>query len=276
MNIKCVALDVDGTLLDDDHQCSSENIAAIREAHDKGIEIVLCTGRSPDSTYPILKNDIGIQGTLITHNGALTTDEHLKIVDECGFTIETVTQLVAYCREHAVQWDVNTASDIFCEHVSDEGAEMYKKFFLEPKRIDNVFELKDATILKFCCYGTISEMDQLEKQFASLHLDKLGLRMIRSGDFFIDVIHSDVGKGHALKQFVEQKGIKAEEVLAMGNYYNDLDMLQFAGLGIAVDNAPEEVKLSANEVTVSNNDNAVHTVLHQYILGNEVQAGKEK
>ncbi|MNN14057.1 Sugar phosphatase YidA [compost metagenome] len=92
------------------------------------------------------------------------------------------------------------------------------------------------------------------------------LNMLRSGDYFIDLMHPEASKGNALKQLAEQRGIPAEQIMAIGNFYNDITMLTFAGLGIAMDNSPIEVKAAAQDVTASNNEEGVRVALEKYCL----------
>lgn len=79
-------------------------------------------------------------------------------------------------------------------------------------------------------------------------------------------MHKDASKGAALQRLAEKRGYRPEEVLAMGNYYNDITMLTFAGKGIAMDNSPVEVKAAADEITLSNNDSGVHHALVKHVV----------
>jgi len=90
--------------------------------------------------------------------------------------------------------------------------------------------------------------------------------MLRSGDFFIDLMHKDASKGAALQKLAEKRGIPAENVMAIGNYYNDITMLTYAGLGVAMDNSPLDVKAAADAVTASNNEEGVKRALEKYCL----------
>jgi hydroxymethylpyrimidine pyrophosphatase-like HAD family hydrolase len=92
-----------------------------------------------------------------------------------------------------------------------------------------------------------------------------GLLMNRSDRTFIDLQHPEATKGLALKRLAELRGLNRREVLAIGNYYNDIGMLQYAGWGVAVANSPEEVRRAADEVTVSNNEDAVAVVLERLL-----------
>lgn len=94
MNYRLIALDVDGTLLNDDHELTEQTIETIQEVHDQGAHIVLCTGRAPDSTLPILQQ-LGLEGTMITHNGAATVhaDERGKsLINEFSLRCQKLPQ----------------------------------------------------------------------------------------------------------------------------------------------------------------------------------------
>ncbi|MNR51961.1 Sugar phosphatase YidA [compost metagenome] len=88
--------------------------------------------------------------------------------------------------------------------------------------------------------------------------------MIRSGDLFIDVMSPEANKGNALKALAATLEVDPEVIMAIGNYYNDLEMMAFAGLGIAVENSPDGVKEAADAVTSSNNDEGVHEAIRKY------------
>jgi hypothetical protein len=116
--------------------------------------------------------------------------------------------------------------------------------------------------VKICIFGSDEQMDQVERDWPD---DQQALRFLRSGDCFVDVMRPDVSKGIALMKLAEIWQVDRSEILAMGNYYNDIEMLRFAGIGIAVANSPDEVKQAADEVTVSNNEDAVHVALSKHL-----------
>ncbi|WP_442601349.1 Cof-type HAD-IIB family hydrolase [Paenibacillus sp. KN14-4R] len=263
MTYKLIALDVDGTLIDDHHILTDRTKDVLRRAHNAGIQIVLCSGRSPKSIFPLLE-EIGFEGTAIAHNGAATVlSQDSKLIHEFAFSAEEITPLIRYCREHQIHFDVSTAFDLFVESCKPEEREMYAKFFIDPIVHEDATTLGMLVKMTLCAEPDVMdriEVDLRDKQITS------GFHMIRSGDYFIDFMHKEATKGHALKALAASWNIPREQILAIGNYYNDIEMLEFAGLGIAMDNSPEGVKEAADAVTLSNNEDGVAVALEKYCL----------
>lgn len=263
MQYSLIALDVDGTLLNDNYELTERTVSTLRQVHEAGSRIVLCTGRSPESSVPIMEQ-LGFEGVLIAHNGAATVETPgSQLLHEFSFPIEDVAALVQYCRAEQVHFDMNTSWKMYVENVGDVEAAMYEKYMAAPEQVEDVLALS-ASIVKFTMFGSQEAMDRVEQNLASLGLPP-SLHAIRSGVYFIDVMLKSVSKGRALSKLSELWGIEASSILAMGNYYNDIDMLRFAGLGIAMDNSPEEVKLAADAVTLSNNEEGVAEALMRYV-----------
>lgn len=263
MNYRIVALDMDGTLLHDDHTLSSPNAEAIRKAAAQGMEIVLCTGRSPISTLPYLEQ-IGLEGVVITHNGAATiASEGRRVLHRFDIPSAGLEPYIQYCRENGVHFDINTAFDLYVDKLNEltpEMLDLYRQFLIEPKQFPGWTGLTDAPV-KLTMSGQKDEMDRVEHELNQWTHEH---NFIRSGDYFIDIMHKDATKGNALKQLAAMRGVPREQVLAIGNYYNDMTMIQFAGLGVAMDNSPLEVKAAAQEITLSNNEDGVAATLLKY------------
>ncbi|MBH5318181.1 HAD family phosphatase [Paenibacillus sp. GSMTC-2017] len=258
---KLIALDVDGTLLTDDHQLLDEVREAVREAAGKGAEIVLCTGRGPMGAFPVLE-ELGLSGTLITHNGAATVQSvDRSVLFQYDIDQRYIGEFISYCREFDIHYDLNTAFEMMVEKMTPEAAEMYKIHQAEPTVMSNGQQLPSG-LVKLTLFGTKESMDFVQSYWEKRQTP---LQIIRSGDLFIDVQHPGASKGEALRQLAEGRGIPREKILAIGNYFNDISMLQFAGLGIAMDNSPELVKEAADVVTGSNNDSGVASAIRAYI-----------
>ncbi|TXK86017.1 Cof-type HAD-IIB family hydrolase [Paenibacillus sp. N3.4] len=268
MKFKLIALDVDGTLLNDDHELTERTIETIQEVHDQGCHIVLCTGRAPASTLPILQQ-LGLEGTMITHNGAATVhaDERgQSLVNEFSFTLSEIQPMLDYVRREGIHFDVCTSFNMYIERIGEYEKEMYKKFLISPKLVTDVSEL-GLPIVKFTLFGQPDVLDRVQKEWEEQKLYG-HLRMIRSGDLFIDVMSAEANKGNALKALAATLEVNPTEIMAIGNYYNDLEMMAFAGLGIAVANSPEDVRNAADALTSSNNNEGVHEALSKYCLHN--------
>lgn len=262
MKFKLIALDVDGTLLDDHHRLSEATITSVRRANEAGSTIVLCTGRGPSGALPVFA-ELGLSGQLITHNGSATiSSEGPSVVHQFPMEMADIMPLIEYCRAKDVHFDVNSALQLYVEAMTPVVEEMYRNFFVDPVVLKDITEITE-TVVKFTAFGTKEEMDRVEADWNEM---KIKGRMIRSGEYFIDVMHNDSSKGNALKALADGMNIPAENILAIGNYFNDIDMLEFAGFGIAMDNSPDAVKRAADAVTKSNNEDGVHSALLQYCL----------
>lgn len=260
MNPKLIALDVDGTLLNDAHQLSENNRKVIQRLVEQGMKLVLCTGRGSPSAVPVMKK-LNQRGVMITHNGSSTITTEGEILHEFTFDIQQIAGLIDYCRSRGIHFDLNTSMNMYIEHSPADAVHMYEQFMVNPDLIADAKQLSEP-ITKFTMFADQATMDLVEKDWPSQSHE---LRFIRSGDNFIDVMRSDVTKGLALQKLAALWGIDREEIVAMGNYYNDIEMLRFAGRGVAVANSPDEVKLAADEVTVSNNEDAVYHILKEYV-----------
>jgi Cof subfamily protein (haloacid dehalogenase superfamily) len=260
MKYKLIALDVDGTLLNDEYVLTEKTKYAVKRVHDAGAQIVLCTGRSPQNTIPLL-TELGLEGIVITHNGAATVQsKDRSILHEVAFRPEEINPFIKYCREYKAHFALCSSLELYVEEFNEETKAMYDKFMIEPIMTKDASMLEIAMV-KLSVYNEDSVMDRIEAEWRAMNSP---LSIIRSGHRFIDIMHAEASKGHALRRLAEDAGIKQEEVMAIGNYYNDSEMITYAGLGIAMDNSPELVKLQANEITSSNNEDGVYQAIMKF------------
>lgn len=263
MKYKLVALDVDGTLINDEYRITERTSATIREVHRRGARIVLCTGRAPASTLPLLR-ELGLEGVVITHNGAATVDSQgPTLLHQYSFGVDRVDRLVAFCRAEGVHLDLNSPFSLYVEELSEEAREAYRNYYIDPIVIDDLLQVREP-LVKITMYAGKDVLDRLLGRWSEIGDPEL--RPIRSDEYFIDLMHVKASKGNALRALAQQWDIDPSGILAIGNYYNDLDMLQFAGVGIAMGNAPDDVKKQADFVTASNNEDGVHLALQRYCL----------
>lgn len=266
MKYRLIALDVDGTLLNDDHELSAGTMETIQALAGQGVEFVLCTGRAPFSSIPFMRK-MGLDGYVITHNGAATVDTRTEgIVHEFGMTPQGLNPYIDYCREHGIHYDINTTFSVYVPNapsLSQEALDLYHRFLIDPLDLP-AWDGFSEPIVKMTITAEMKQLDQVQSDWNTWTQE---FTILRSGDFFIDIMHREASKGAALKKLAEKRGIPAEQVMAIGNYYNDLSMLTYAGLGVAMDNSPLEVKAAANVVTATNNEEGVKLALEQYCLG---------
>ena len=265
MAYKLVALDVDGTLLNDQHEMTKQTMETVLEVSRQGTEVVLCTGRGPLNTIPFMKQ-IGLGGYVISHNGAVTVEvETQNIIHQYSLDTRALSPFMKDCRERGIHFDVNTAFGIYVDQVEQMAGpirHMYENFLMMPSNLPSWEELGEP-VVKLTAFGEPADLDAAYSEWRTW--DPV-FNILRSGEYFIDLMDMQASKGSALKELAASRGIKPEEVLAIGNYYNDITMLTFAGKGIAMDNSPVEVKAAADAVTASNNEDGVHQALVKYCL----------
>lgn len=264
MPIQLVAIDVDGTLINDHYEIPERNKVAIQKLQEKGTRIVLATGRGPRSCYPLIE-ELQLEDPIITHNGAVVLDPKSKEISlEIGFQAKELLPVLHFCREEGIHYDLNTAFDMYIENMPEGAAEMYKKFFVEPQLISDMSLLQEQ-VVKFTLFSEQERLDYAMDKVEALFPD---WSVIRSGEKFIDIIHPQATKGYALSHLLKIYDIQPENVMAFGNYFNDLEMLQLAGTGIAMENSPDQVKELADRVTSSNNESGVALILEEILDAN--------
>ncbi|BBI32622.1 Cof-type HAD-IIB family hydrolase [Cohnella abietis] len=262
MSYRLIALDIDGTLLNDHHEVTPRVREAVRAAAEQGAEIVLCTGRGSTSALSVL-NDLGLKGTMITHNGASIIDsETREVLYDTVISHEHAQTYVTFFRERGIHYDMNTAFDLYVEQMNEEISQMYSNMLAIPI-LRSEEEGFPERMVKMSIFAPKAVLDEVEAEWIGWHHE---LQTVRSGDSFFDVQHLHASKGKALEQLANLRGIAREHILAIGNYYNDTAMITYAGWGVAMANSPNEVKAIADEVTISNNEDGVAVVLEQRVL----------
>lgn len=261
MDIKLLAIDVDGTLLTDEYKMTERTKSAIWKIRELGVKVILATGRGPKSCFQIME-ELDLNDPIITHNGAVIFDPVTKHISlEIGFQAEELIPVIQYSRQAEIHFDLCTAFEMYNEGATREVKEIYKKFNVNPTFVEDSCLIEEQ-IVKFTLFGDEKKLDQamveLLPQFPKWSF-------IRSGATFIDVIHPLATKGSALKHLIQEFGINPEHIVAFGNYFNDLEMIKLAGLGVAMANSPQQIMESADRVTTSNNEDGVALIVEELL-----------
>jgi Cof subfamily protein (haloacid dehalogenase superfamily) len=273
--IRLLALDIDGTLTDPNFQVSARNIAALRAAHKAGIEIVLATGRRHDYALPIA-HQLGFPVCLISSNGALIRSSSGDTFFTDRLPAKTAAQLIQHMsdfRKHAVLTFDRSANVPGNDSLILESADELNKTvsrWLEVNRpyIKFVSPLEDALKedpLQAMYCGRVARMEEARQRLDQA--DFLGELTVMRTQYdhrdlcILDILNRQCSKGHALRRWAGHRGISREQVMAIGDNHNDLEMLEFAGLAVVMGNASEELKQNGWRVTASNaEDGVAHAV----------------
>lgn len=279
-SIRLLALDIDGTLTDPSFQVPARNIAALRAAHEAGIEIILATGRRHDYALPIAR-ELGFPIWLISSNGALIRSSDSETFFTDRLPARTARELIQYMDEfrgHAVLTfdrpaNVPGNDSLVLESADELNKTVSRWLEVNLPYIKFVSPLEDALTedpLQAMYCGRVALMERLQQKLSQADfLDKITVLRTQYDHrdlCILDILNRECSKGHALRRWAEQRGIAREQVMAIGDNHNDLEMLEFAGVAVVMGNASNELKQNGWMVTGSNEESGVAQALEE-ILG---------
>ncbi len=266
-SIRLIAIDIDGTLLDPHFQVTQRNRDALRAAHDAGLLVVLATGRRHDYALPIAQ-ELGIPVSLISSNGAVIRSTSGQTFYTDFLPAETARKLIRHMdafRGHAViTFDRSGHDALAVERVDELTKSVSRWVDVNAANMQHVVPLEAALtedpIQAMYC-GTLARMAEVQQRLDQAgFLDEISVVKTQY-DYrdlcILDILHSGCSKGHALRRWTEHHGFRPEEIMAIGDNHNDLEMLEFAGLPVLMGNASEELKQNGWMVTASNEDSGV-------------------
>jgi Cof subfamily protein (haloacid dehalogenase superfamily) len=276
MPIRLIALDIDGTLLNSRWEVSPANQAAIAEATRRGMEVALVTGRRYDFALPVVRQ-IPSPLTMIVNNGALvrskdgqTLVRHLLPKDTARLVLQAT---LSWRSGTAVVFDRPQANQVILEsiHWEDEARAGYyarnRVFLAEAKPLESCLD-EDPIQVMFT--GQVVPMRAAETALRNAPFKDqmaLAVTVYEDKDFsMIDVIHPSVSKGSALAEWAGLRGFRREEILAIGDNHNDLEMLSFAGIPVVMGNGVPELKVRGWHLTLSNDEDGVAAAIEQFAL----------
>ncbi len=276
MPVRLIALDIDGTLLNSHWEVSPANREAIAEATRRGIEVALVTGRRYDFALPVAQQ-IPSPLTMIVNNGAMvrTKDGHTHVRHLLPqATARRVLQSTEFWREGAaVVFDRPQANQVVIEKIDWEdptrgGYYRRNREFMGESQPLEACLTEDPIQVMFT--GAFVPMRQVEQTLRSLPFAEafsLAVTVYEDKDFaMIDVIHPAVSKGAALAEWAGLRGYSRPEILAVGDNHNDLEMLNFAGIPVVMENGVPELKVRGWHVTRSNDEDGVAAAINHFAL----------
>lgn len=279
MAVRLIAIDIDGTLLDSRWQVPEANRVAIAQAAERGIEVVLVTGRRFDFAKPIAEQ-LPCSLTLIVNNGALikskdgqTRRRHLLPREVARLVLEATPQFRAGA---AVVFDRPRENQIVYEQIDWEEAGRKSYFERNREFIAQLAPLEACLTedpIQVMYSGPVERMREVEATLRALPVANqfaLAVTEYESRNFgLIDVIHPSCSKGAALAEWAAVRGLERAEVMAIGDNLNDREMLEFAGLPVVMGNGVPALKLLGWRETLTNDQGGVAAAIETYALGQE-------
>lgn len=269
MTIKLITIDIDGTLIRDDLTLSRDTVNTIKKVMENNIAITLCTGR-PHVAAEHFADLLGIGGFQISQNGAYIKHSISKEI----LLHDTLPKDVAGDINKLCRQDFRLCLSLLygdcCYYEKHDDFAMHVNLdvnFVTPIKVKDINETiaeKEQEPTKILITGEEGILDDFMSLLEKLYAGQVNI--LKSGARYLDVINRKSSKGRALKILSEKLGINRDEIMAIGDNFNDLDMLEFAGIGVAMGNAPEKVKRKADFVAPSNNEDGVAYALKSLIL----------
>jgi Cof subfamily protein (haloacid dehalogenase superfamily) len=261
-SIRLIATDIDGTLLNPQFQISPGDLSALRHAHDSGVEIVLVTGRRHTFALPIAQ-ELGFDLWLISSNGAVTRSLGGESFHRDLMPRETCLELCGAMQEFrgntVLTFDKETKGAIVVEHLDDLNASIRRWLEKNMAYIEFVAPIEKALVsdpvqAMFC--GSMSRMSDALRRLEGCGMGNrvtiLRTEYPNRDLSMIDVLNAGCSKGHALERWAAHRGLQREQVMAIGDNHNDVEMLEFAGHPVIMGNACEELLGRGWNVTLGN------------------------
>ncbi len=266
MKYKMIAMDMDGTLLTTDKVVSQRNKEALKKAADMGIKLVVCTGRIFTSAW-VYADLIGTEAPIIASNGAYIREKdrdeviYMKILPK-----EDIYKVVEIAKDYGFYPFLYTSDTIFAEKVIF-AAQMYDKQneslpenrkvkIVITDNLEKTIEENHQIIMKIVIMSEMYEIEKLNKLRNEI-ANKIDVSIAASAVNNFEIMSKGISKGNAVKILGDIYGISKEETICIGDNENDISMIEYAGIGVAMKNATDGLKAAADYVTDTNDDDGV-------------------
>lgn len=267
MKYKLIVLDLDGTLTNSQKVITPRNRETLIRVQEQGVRLVLASGRPTYGIVPLANelrmNEFG--GFILSYNGGeIINWETGEMIYENVLPNDIVPILYESARNHHLSILTYDGAEIVTENSKDPYVE--KEAFLNKMAVRETNDfLTDITlpIAKCLIVGDADKLIPLESEL-SLRLQGK-INVFRSEPYFLELVPQGIDKAQSLAVLLKELGIGREEIIAIGDGYNDLSMIKFAGLGIAMGNAQEPVKKAADYITLSNEEDGVAEAIDRHM-----------
>ena len=257
-----VFLDIDGTLLDSKQQVMPCTHDRLQYLHRRGVPIILCSARPPKGVN-LVARQVGVQGPVACYNGGLIFDEHSTILRDVGIDIDLAMDFKRFVSQRfpelvvsAYLYNVWMAEDLrnplIVQEAEISGCTPVKGSLEKAAAVA-------SHVHKLQCIGDSMRIRALQKEIPQYFPQVMALR---SKSTYLEILPVESTKGSAAKALLDHYGLSPEQAVAFGDSDVDVDMLQYCGFGVAMGNAPRQVKEAADYVTASNDEEGIYIALN--------------
>lgn len=276
MGYKLICMDMDGTLLNDKKEVSERSKKAINKAHELGVKVVIATGRIFVSAE-FYGDIIGVKAPIIASNGAYVREKDSdKAIYEKGLGYENYQLVIDLLKKYDIVPHFYTEDTIYTEKLvhsslayknANKTLPINRQVKIEV--VDDwsrLFAERNPKIIKAMAVGDdAKKIKEAKDEFIKLNR----FQVVSSMKNAFEVMAKTTSKGNALKKICDYYGIDRNEIISIGDNENDISMIEFAGLGVAMGNAEQIVKNIADYITTTNEEDGVANVIEKYIISGE-------
>lgn len=267
MTYKMIVSDLDGTLLRSDHLTVSK--VTKEELHRvcrRGVRFVPASGRQP-SAIRLIMNDIGLKTPVVGFSGAIIRDENDATVWERGLTKRQALEIRALLKKEYPALTVSTyGGDLWIVDDASSPESVYEASVLKEQPVEGDPEKllpENACVHKVLCVGDPKALDAVAERLKPIYP---ACRIYKSQATYLEIMSGEASKSAAAAVLCRLYGLSPEETIAFGDNYNDADLIEFAGLGVAAGNAPADIRAIADLVADTNDNDGVAKVLREKIV----------
>lgn len=277
MNLKAIILDIDGTLYTSEKKISPRTLNALLKAQDKGVKLILASGRPARGMFDVAK-ELKMNehdGLLVSYNGAAVIDcQTNELLFNQAMTVDEAKAVLNHLENFDVMPMIAKGEYMYVNnvynnniHYKDQDINIIQyesrggKYLLCEK--EHLADFVDFELNKILIAG---DPDYLAKNFEAIRRPFVGkLSSMFTAAFYYEFTANGIDKGNALRKVLTPMGIDAQDCIAFGDGQNDMSIIEFAGLGVAMENAVDELKNAAQEITASNNNDGIALVVERYL-----------
>jgi len=263
---KMICLDIDGTLLNSKHQITRPVKNSIQKAAlEKNIQVILVSARMPKGIL-FLQKELGIKSPIISYSGALILDQNQNVLHQEILSLHDVQSIY----EAAIKLQAHLSiykEDTWYIEKNDDWAQQESDITgicpeIQPfDRLFTQWKKQKTGPNKLLCMADPKTIQTLKNSLAAKSITSYC-----SKPTYLEIVPSCASKTNAIKHLANIGSISIKEIMTVGDNYNDIDMLESAGLGIAMGNAPDAVKVHATAITASNDKDGVAVAIEKYCL----------
>ena len=288
---KLIAIDLDGTLLNSNGEISDRNKKAIKNAKDRGVEIVLTSGRVSSSVKKIA-SEVGADNYIISGNGALIYDlkNENTLYNEC-ISDEKAIEIAKICDENDIYYTISTEKYmlskklkyalVYYNYENSKNPETKKtninivedvQKYIKENDVGKISKIVISDESKMVFNGIIKKLrnlnglNVLEVSSMSRKIIENGTKKVEINYFYIEITKENVNKWESIKKLAKFLDINTNEIMAIGDNLNDLEMIMNAGMGIIMGNSALSTRNLGKTIVSDNNSSGVAEAIEKYIL----------